>query len=237
MLLKCIVRTAAVTVMLFSCFAIHAQQGQILLKQGKPIPVTDILSKDQFGIMTVAYKNPENGDLMRKFIPFVDMNPASLSYFPFCDPKVVERIHQAVLDREVLIRQKFKDRYAEYEGTQDFTKNLLLHSGVHEYSILFSGIESTKTGMIGYIYSDSPDCLFYGKIFLYGLIGNPGTVWIGNIYPTERTQVINGSTYPVLTVIAPEKKKFEDPEAEEKEKEKMRRERRKGPRGGMNRQG
>ena len=86
----------------------------------------NVLSKDQFGVMVICETNPENGDVLRRFIPFVNMNPASLSHFPFCDPKAVGRIYDAVQDREKLIRKKFRDRYKDYEGQQDYTKNLTL---------------------------------------------------------------------------------------------------------------
>ena len=214
-----------------------AQQNMILLKKGDPIPLEKVISKDQFGVMVPAGTNPENGDVLRKFIPFVDMNPASLSYFPFCDPKVVERIYYAVQDREKIIRKKFQDRYGEYEGVQDYTKNLTIHSGVHEYSVLFSALETAPTGMAGYLYSDAPDSLFYGKIFLYGLIGEKGDVWIGNIYPTDKTIQLNGSTYAVFTVIPPEKKAFGSDDADEEKKKKEDRRRPRGGRPGGQRNG
>ena len=135
----------------------------------------------------------------------------------------MERIYNAVQDREKLIRKKFQDRYKEYEGKQDYTKNLTIHSGVHVYSILFSALETTSTGMVGYLYSDAPDSLFYGKIFLYGLIGQVGDVWIGDIYPANRTIELNGSTYTVFTVIPPERKTFGEPDKQQ---------RRQGKRGG-----
>ncbi|MBQ7400660.1 MAG: hypothetical protein IJW07_01325, partial [Lentisphaeria bacterium] len=142
-MLKCFIRCALLLCALFLCGQLAAQQKKILLKKGNPIPLKNVLSKDQFGIMIAAGTNPENGDTLRKFVPFVNMNPASLSLFPFCDPKAVERINQAVLDREELIRKKFQDRYSEYEGKQDYTKNLTIHSGVHVYSVLFSALETT----------------------------------------------------------------------------------------------
>lgn len=227
-MLKCFIRCALLLCALFLCGQLAAQQKKILLKKGNPIPLKNVLSKDQFGIMIAAGTNPENGDTLRKFVPFVNMNPASLSLFPFCDPKAVERINQAVLDREELIRKKFQDRYSEYEGKQDYTKNLTIHSGVHVYSVLFSALETTSTGMVGYLYSDAPDSLFYGKIFLYGLIGEVGDVWIGNIYPVDKTIQLNGSNYAVFTVIPPAKKTFEANPEEGKEKRQGRR----GPRGG-----
>ncbi len=214
-MLKCSIRCTLLFCTLLLCAQLAAQQKMILLKKGKPVPLENVLSKDQFGVMLPAGTNPENGDVLRKFVPFVAMNPASLAYFPFCDPKAVERIYQAVQDREKLIRKKFRDRYSEYEGKQDFTKNLTIHSGVHVYNILFSALETTPAGMAGYLYSDAPDSLFYGKIFLYGLIGNKGDVWIGNIYPTDKTIQLNGSTYAVFTVIPPTKKTFDEPEKDE----------------------
>lgn len=224
-MLKRFIRCALLVCALFLCGQLAAQQKKILLKKGSPIPLENVLSKDQFGIMAAAGTNPENGDTLRKFIPFVHMNPASLSLFPFCDPKAVERIYDAVQDREKLIRKKFRDRYKDYEGQQDYTKNLTIHSGVHVYNILFSALETTSTGMVGYLYSDSPDSLFYGKIFLYGLLGQVGDVWIGNIYPTDKTIELNGSTYTVFTVIPPARKMFGDPEKKEQKQG------RRGPRG------
>lgn len=211
------------------CIPLAAQQNMILLKNGDPVPLEQVISKDQFGIMIPSGVNPENGDILRRFVPFVEMNPASLSYFPFCDPKVVERIYHAVQDREQIIRKKFQDRYKEYEGTQDFTKNLTIHSGVHEYGVLFSAIETAPTGLVGYLYSDAPDSLFYGKIFLYGLVGRKGDVWIGSIYPTDKTIQLNGSTYTVFTVIPPAKKTFNNNDSEDEQKK---REGRRRPRGG-----
>ena len=229
-MLKSFIRCALLLCALFLCAQLAAQQKKmILLKKGDPIPLENVLSKDQFGVMVICETNPENGDVLRKFIPFVNMNPASLSHFPFCDPKAVERIYDAVQDREKLIRKKFRDRYKDYEGQQDYTKNLTIHSGVHVYNVLFSALEKTDVGMVGYLYSDAPDSLFYGKIFLYGLIGEVGDVWIGNIYPTEKTAELNGSTYTVFTVIPPKRKAFRtDPEEDGKEKRQGRR----GPRGG-----
>lgn len=230
-MLKCLIRCALVLCALLLCSELAAQQKMILLKKGDPIPLESVLSKDQFGVMVPAAINPENGDILRKFIPFVAMNPASLSLFPFCDPKAVERIYNAVQDREKLIRKKFQDRYKEYEGKQDYTKNLTIHSGVHVYSILFSALETTSTGMVGYLYSDAPDSLFYGKIFLYGLIGQVGDVWIGDIYPANRTIELNGSTYTVFSVIPPERKTFGEPDKQQ------RRQGRRGSRQGGQRNG
>ena len=228
-MLKKTIRHVLLFCAMILCIPLAAQQNMILLKKGDPVPLEKVISKDQFGIMVPSGVNPENGDVLRRFIPFVEMNPASLSYFPFCDPKVVERIYQAVQDREKIIRKKFQDRYKEYEGTQDFTKNLAIHSGVHEYSVLFSAVETAPTGMVGYLYSDAPDSLFYGKIFLYGLTGRKGDVWIGSIYPTDKTIQLNSSTYTVFTVIPPAKKAFNSNDSEDEQKK---REGRRRPRGG-----
>lgn len=236
-MLKNSIRCALLLCAASLCFPLAAQQNMILLKKGDPVPLEKVISKDQFGIMVPSGVNPENGDILRKFIPFVEMNPASLSYFPFCDPKVVERIYQAVQDREQIIRKKFQDRYKEYEGTQDFTKNLTIHSGVHVYSVLFSALEATATGMVGYLYSDAPDSLFYGKIFLYGLTGKTGDIWIGNIFPTDKTIQLNGSTYTVFTVIPPVKKAFDGGDAGEEQQKKEGRRRFRGGKPGGQRNG
>lgn len=224
---KSLTRLSAV-ILLFAAFFLSAQEEpMILLQKGKPIPLKDVLSKDQFGVLVPAGVNPENGDVMRRFIPFVAMNPASLSLFPFCDYKAVERIYEAVQDREKLIRKKFKHKYPEYEGVQDYTKNLSIYAGVHVYRVLFSALDVYPTGMIGYLYSDSPDSLFYGKIFLYGLIGKKGDVWIGDIYPKDTTIQLNGSTYTVFTVIPPPvKRKFGDDDPDQQAKKRR-------PRGGQ----
>lgn len=227
-MLKNLFRSAVLLGALALCCPLAANtQNMILLKKGDPIPLENVISKDQFGIMVPAGKNPENGDILRRFIPFIDLNPASLTLFPFCDAKSAERIYTAVQDREVLIRKKFTKRAEDYQGTQDYTKNLRIHTGVDQYYIFFTATEATATGMVGFIYSEAPEALFYGKIFLYALLGKPGDIWIGYIYPTEKTIQVNGSTYTVFTVIPPEKKTFLDEMEEKENQEKKRR----GPRG------
>ncbi len=181
---------------------------QLLLNEGAPIPLTDILGKDQYGVMVAAGTDPETGDKLRRFIPFVAMNPASLALFPFCDTKAVERTNGAVLDRLQLIRKKFQTRIETYEKFTDFSAELNLHSGVARYKVVFTATEANATGLVGYIYSDTADTLFYGKIYLYGLIGNKDSYWIGTMYPTDRKQTVNGKVYPVFTVIPPPAKAF-----------------------------
>ena len=206
---------------------------KIMLKKGPPIDVKDMISKDQYGILVNAGKDKETGDPLCRFIPFVQVSPASLMLFPFCDVKAVERIDSAVHDRIDLIRKKFADRYPDYEGTQDFSMKMTIHTGVHSYKILFTATESLSNGMIGYLYSDSADTLFYGKIFLHGLVGKSNSAWVGTIYPTERKLTHKGSTYTVFTVIAPPKKDYTMTEEEEqKETQKRRRGGRRPPAGG-----
>lgn len=232
-MLKALTRTAILLGALSFCLPMAAQQDVILLKNSDtPIPMEKVISKDQFGVIVPAKINPENGDVLRKFIPFVDMNPASLNLFPFCDTKSAERIYNAVQDREILIRKKYAKRAEAYQGTQDYTKNLRIHTGVDEYLIFFVATEATETGMVGFIYAEAPDALFYGKIFLYALLGKPGDVWIGNIYPTEKTITINGSQYKVFSVIPPIKKSFLEQQEENEKKKNARRGGRRG-RGGQ----
>lgn len=227
-MLKNFVRSMILLGALALCCPLTAQQTAILLKDGgRPIPLNKVISKDQFGVIVPAKVNPENGDVLRKFIPFVDMNPASLSLFPFVDTKSAERIYNAVQDRQKLIAKKFAKRTEAYNGTQDYTKNLLIHTGVDEYYIFFHALESTDTGMVGFIYSEAPDSLFYGKIFLYALLGKPGDVWIGPIHPTDQTITVNGSTYKVFTAIPPVRKSFLEKQQENEKKKQGRR----GPRG------
>lgn len=181
---------------------------QLLLNEGAPIALSDILEKDQYGVMVAAGTDPETGEKLRRFIPFVDMNPSSLALFPFCDTKAVERINGAVQDRLQLIRKKFQERIATYESFTDFSSELNLHSGVSRYKVVFMATEATTTGLAGYIYSDAADTLFYGKVYLYGLVGSKDSAWIGTIYPTDRKQTISGKLYPVFTVIPPPAKAF-----------------------------
>lgn len=180
-----------------------ADDTKIMFKNGKSVPMSSVVSKDQFGIMIICGKDSETGESLRRFIAFAEMNPASLSLFPFCDVKAVERIHAAVRDRAELLKTKFARRYEEFEGAQDCVKLLKIHGGVHSYEILFSARESLDNGLIGFLYSDTPSALFYGKVYLYGLKGRKDTVWVGTIYPTEKTFTHNGVTYPVFTVIPP----------------------------------
>ncbi len=176
---------------------------ELLLKEGDPVPLSAILAKDQFGVMVDAGKDPETGETLRRFISFVEMNPASLGLFPFCDTKSVERIDSSVRDRVQLIRKKFRKKYESYENAEDLSAILMVHSGVGSYRVLFTATESLKNGLTGYLYSDAADTLFYGKIFLYGLVGQKDTVWTGTIYPTDRKETIGGKIYPVFTVIPP----------------------------------
>lgn len=230
-MLKNLIRSMFLLGVLAFCCPLAAQKDMVLFQDGsKPIPLAKVISKDQFGIMIPAGVNPKNGDVLRKFVPFVDLNPASLTLFPFCDPKSSERIHDAIYDRQKLIHQKFAKRAEAYQGVQDYTKNLLIHSGVDEYYIFFSALEATDTGMVGFIYSEAPDSLFYGKIFLYALLGKPGNAWIGKIYPTEQTITVNGSTYKVFTVIPPIRKTFLE-QQEESERKKMSRRGNRGRKG------
>ncbi len=192
------------------------------LKKGGSVDMKDVLGKDQYGIMVAAGKDKETGETLRRFIPFVELSPAALTNFPFCDTKAVERIDNAVQDRLELIRKKFRKRYPDFEGAQDFTANLTIHSGVPKYSVLFTATESIDNGLIGFLYSDAADALFYGKVCLYGLIGSKDSAWIGTIYPTEKTVKLNGSTYSVFTVIPPPEKTFLDQQDDEKKMERRR---------------
>lgn len=180
-----------------------ADDSKVMFKNGKSVPMSSVISKDQFGIMIHCGKDTETGETLRRFVPFADMNPASLALFPFCDVKAVERIYAAVRDRAELLKTKFARRYQEFENAQDYTKLLKIHSGVPSYDVLFSARESLANGLIGFLYSDTASALFYGKIYLHGLKGEKDTVWVGTIYPTEKTFTHKGAVYPVFTVIPP----------------------------------
>lgn len=199
-----------------------AEDEKVMFKNGKSVPMSSVISKDQFGIMIPCGTDTETGEKLRRFVPFADMNPASLSLFPFCDVKAVERIHTAVRDRAELLKTKFARRYKDFENAQDYVKLLKIHSGVPSYEVLFSARESITNGLIGFLYSDTPSALFYGKIYLHGLKGENDTVWIGTIYPTEKTFTHNGATYPVFTVIPPKQDpvEFDAPEAAKDDKKK-----------------
>lgn len=183
---------------------LYAQE--ILLKKGSPIRMEDVLSKDQFGVMVSVRTDPATGEKLRRFIPFAEMNPNSLQYFPFCDMKAAERIDNAVRDRIELLAKKFKEERKGFKGIRDFTKKLSIHTGVSSYRVWFEAVESTPCGLIGWLYSDSPESSFYGMVHLYGLLGKPGTVWIGTIYPAEKTFQNGALLYPEFTVIEPPKK-------------------------------
>lgn len=200
---------------LFALFSVSARENpKIMFKNGKSVLMSDVISKDQFGIMIVCGKDTETGVKLRRFIPFAEMNPASLSLFPFCDVKAVERIHTAVQDRAELLQVRFAKKYQQFENEKDYTKLLKIHSGVPSYEILFSARETLPNGLIGFLYSDTPSALFYGKIYLHGLKGEADTVWIGVIYPTEKTFMHKGAIYPMFTVIPPERKEPEYGEME-----------------------
>ncbi len=196
-----------ILLLLLLCMAGTVFSQEILLKNGKKIKMDSILSKNQYGIMVRSGKtDPDGNQQMRRFISFFDMNPASLSLFPFCDVKAVDRIHTSVLDRVDLIKKKFSEELKSFEGVTDSTKNLKIHAGVHRYRVLFNSIEPAEYGQIGWLFSDSADSQFYGRIYLYGLLGSADQIWIGDIYPTDRTYTKNGNIYPVFTVIEPEKR-------------------------------
>lgn len=204
---------------LFALFSVSARENQkIMFKNGKSVLMSDVISKDQFGIMIVCGKDTETGVKLRRFVPFAEMNPASLSLFPFCDVKAVERIHTAVQDRAKLLQVRFAKKYQQFENEKDYTKLLKIHSGVPSYEILFSARETLPNGLIGFLYSDTPSALFYGKIYLHGLKGEADTVWIGVIYPTEKTFTHKGAVYPMFTVIPPERKEPEYGEMEQTRK-------------------
>lgn len=179
---------------------------EILLKDGSSIRMEDVLSKDQFGVMVAVRTDPATGGKLRRFIPFAGMNPGALLYFPFCDMKAAERIESAVRDRIQLLYKKFKEERAGFKDIRDFTKKLTIHTGVSEYRVWFDAAESTPCGLIGWLYSDSPESSFYGLIHLYGLLGNADTVWVGTIYPEEKTFRKGDFLYPEFTVIKPPKK-------------------------------
>lgn len=123
---------------LFALFSVSARENpKIMFKNGKSVLMSDVISKDQFGIMIVCGKDTETGVKLRRFVPFAEMNPASLSLFPFCDVKAVERIHTAVQDRAKLLQVRFAKKYQQFENEKDYTKLLKIHSGVPSYEILF----------------------------------------------------------------------------------------------------
>lgn len=191
---------------LLLCTAFFSAEAQdILLKNGDRIPKDDVLSKDQFGIMVKASADPENGTPLRRFVPFTEMATVSLSQFPFCDAKSVDRVNTAMLDRMPIIRKKFKDQYPRYQEAKDLSKLLAIHAGVSSYRVLFEATGIFPNGMTGWLYSDSADCSFYGGVFLYGLVGKPDTIWNGEVFPVEGTLEKNGKIYPVFSVIPPVK--------------------------------
>ncbi len=200
--MKNVLRILALTALLLLPFQVFSQT--IRLKNGKTVEMDQVLSKDQFGIVINSGKKDAEGNILRNFIPFAEMNPASLTLFPFCDMKAVERTYNAVIDRATLIRKKFATEIKPFETAKDCTALLRIHTGVPFYRIFFIADNTFDDGLTGFIFSDAADSLFYGKIFLHGLLGPKDTIWVGNIYPTEKTVERNQIRYPVFTVIAPQ---------------------------------
>ena len=91
---------------LFALFSVSARENsKIMFKNGKSVLMSDVISKDQFGIMIVCGKDTETGVKLRRFIPFAEMNPASLSLFPFCD--VIRE--QTVMGCSMVMKLKMQD--------------------------------------------------------------------------------------------------------------------------------
>jgi len=188
---------------------LSAAEPMILLKNGEQVAKSRICEHDQFGIMIETGTDPETKKMLRRFIPFTNLNPASLQFFPYCDAKVVERTNTAVSDRAELIMKKFKDVFPDLKKTEDMTKLLSIHTGVSSYHVFFIALSTEKNGTAGYLFSDSADSQFYGIIFLYGLICEKNQCWTGEIFPEDRTITVDNHIYPVFTVIPPPKPKFD----------------------------
>lgn len=78
-------------------------------------------------------------------------------------------------------------------------------------SVFMVVTEVTDSGCIGWVYTDTQEALFYGKVFVQDLLTEVGEIWVNNIYPVENnsTVKVKDVLYPCYTVHAKELSAFE----------------------------
>ena len=170
-----------------------------------------IVTKNQFGVHIFEKKNPATEKDVLRYIPFSAMNAEFLRFFPFCDGKVIDRLDNALRDRKELIEKRFKDRLQEYAGKKDYVAAFNGPAGANVLHVFMVVTDVTDTGSVAWIYTDTQEALFYGKVFVQDLITDVGAIVVNDIYPDEKNSQmkIKDIVYPSYTIHSKKLSAFE----------------------------
>lgn len=193
-----------------SAFCFQANAIDLKLKDGTIYKDANILSKNQFGVQIFDRKDTQNGKDVQRFIPFSQMHASTLRLFPYCDNKTIDRLDNALRDRKELIEKKFKDRIQVYDQETNHALAFNGPTGVSSLRVFVIITDVLENGVIGWVYTDAQEAIFYGKVYIQDLAADVNDIWINDIYPVEdQPQItVNDIIYPCYTIYPRERGGF-----------------------------